>query len=86
MSIRAIAQLIPQEYRKEILELNVINSAQAIAGNESMQYLEVIWKNYVEKDFEPDCNLCHTRVLKNFHAMKNDLIKLEREYQLMNSA
>lgn len=76
---RRIAQLIPAEYRKEMLELNMIDSAIAVAGDQAMHYLVVIWTNYIEYDFKPDCNLCRGRVLTNFKAMKKDLIELEQQ-------
>lgn len=84
--LRQIAGQIPAEYRKELLELNFIDSAVASADNQPMHYLVVIWKNYVEKDFEPECNLCRARVLTNFRAMKKDLIELEKEYNLLKTA
>lgn len=86
MSVRRIAELIPAEYRREILELNIIESSVAMAGNESMDYLVVIWKDYVEHDFEPECNLCRARVLGNFKEMKSTLVEMEKEYQLLKSA
>lgn len=84
-SIRQIAELIPAEYRKEILELNMIENAVANDTNQSMHYLVVIWKNYVEPNFEPDCNLCRGRVLKNFRGLKSELIELEKEHNLLKS-
>ena len=85
-NLRKIAMLIPAEYRKEILELNMIENATAIAGNESMHYLAVIWKNYIEPDFSPDCNLCYARVLKNLKQMKSIFIELEKESNMLKSA
>lgn len=84
--LRKIAELIPAEYRREILELNIIASAVARAGDQSMFYLITIWKNYVEEDFEPDCNLCMSRVLTNFKNLKDTLVAMEKESQLLKSA
>lgn len=86
MSARRIAELIPAEYRKEIIQLNMIDSAHAIAGDPSMHYLAVIWKNYVEHDFTPDCNLCLSRVLDNFKAMKATFVEMAKENSLLNEA
>lgn len=86
MSTRSLAALIEREYRKEILELNMIQQAQAVMTNPTMQYLCTIWKAYIEPDFEPDCNMCCSRVLKNFKAMKKDLIALELESKLLDKA
>ncbi len=86
MSAREIADRIPQEYRREILELNMIDRAVAQVSDETMFYLGVIWKNYIEPEFSPDCNLCYTRVLDNFRQMKSILVELENEYQLLKQA
>jgi hypothetical protein len=82
--IQQIAELIPAEYRKEILEMNIIDEAQAVASNPSMQYLGVIWKNYVERDFDPQCGLCYTRVLENFQALKKTFLAMEQGPDLLN--
>lgn len=84
MTARQIADRIPAEYRKEILDLNMINQANAIAGDTHMYYLMTVWKNYIEPSFEPDCNLCLARVLKNFKLLKQHFINLEQENQLLN--
>jgi hypothetical protein len=86
MSAQRIAELIPPEYRKEILELNMIDTAVAQHTDNSMHYLGVIWKNYIEKDFTPDCNFCYARVLRNFKAIKPILIKLEMDSKLLNQS
>jgi len=85
-TLEKIAQLIPAEYRKEILELNMIDSATAIAGNMNMHYLAVIWKNYIEPSFSPDCPLCYSRVLQNFRQLKSILVKMEQDANLLKSA
>lgn len=82
--LQQIADLIPSEYRKEILEMNIVEEAQAVATNPSMQYLGVIWKNYVERDFDPQCGLCYTRVLDNFRALKKTFIAMEQGSDLLN--
>lgn len=81
--VRELAKLIPNEYRKEILELDMINEAVAQHGNPTMQYLGIIWKNYIEPTFEPNCNLCYSRVLNNLKGMLNDLIELEKESKML---
>lgn len=82
-NLAKIAAQIPDEYRKEMLELNMIDDAVAVENNQPMHYLCVIWKNYVEADFEPECNLCRSRVLKNMRAMKNEFIQLEKNHNLL---
>ena len=84
--LRKLAEQIPAEYRREILELNMIQQAVASNTNQTMLYLTTIWKNFIEKEFEPDCNLCCGRVLKNLKAMQPDLIALEKESKLLDQA
>jgi hypothetical protein len=86
MSAERIAKLIPAEYRKEILELNMIDTAQALSTNTTMHYLAVVWANYIEKDFKADCNLCLARVLRNMQKMKPILVQLEKDSKLMKEA
>lgn len=81
-----IAELIPAEYRKEILDLNMIDSAVANQADASMVYLATIWKTYIEPDFSPDCNLCMGRVLTNFKQIKQILIQLEKQNNLLKQA
>jgi hypothetical protein len=83
MSAERIAQLIPPEYRKEILELNMIDTAIAQHTDTTMHYLAVVWKNYIEKDFKAECNFCLARVLKNMKSLKPILIRLELESKLL---
>ncbi len=84
-SLRALAEQIPAEYRREILELNLIDNAVAIAGNESMHFLGAAWKTYIDPEWEPDCNLCYGKVLKNFKAMKETMITMEQEAELLKN-
>lgn len=81
---KRIAALIPAEYRKEILELNMIDNAVAQSSDNNMHYLATIWKHYVEPDFTGDCNLCYGRVLDNYKAMKKHLVEMEKDSQLLN--
>lgn len=83
MSIKKIAALIPAEYRKEILELNMIQRAVANSADATMSYLATIWKNYIEPDFTGDCNLCYGRVLDNFKQMKPYLVEMEKVNNLL---
>lgn len=83
MSVERIAALIPAEYRKEILELNMIDTAIAQHTDTTMHYLAVVWKNYIEHDFKAECNFCLARVLKNMNAMKPILIKMELDSKLL---
>lgn len=83
-TLRDIAQLIPPEYRREILELNMLQKAQAIRSDPTMNYLGVIYKNYIDPGFSGDCPLCYSRVLDHFRAMRTIFIELENERKLLD--
>ena len=85
MSLKRIAALIPPEYRKEILDLDMIGRAIGNSSDATMAYLITIWKNYIEPDFSPDCNLCIARVLDNFKQMKATLVDMEKDANLLNT-
>jgi hypothetical protein len=84
MTLKQIASLIPREYRKEILELNMIDRAIAQSTDPTMHYLGIIWKNYVDPNFTGDCNLCYGTVLTNLKNMKTTLVEMERESKLLD--
>lgn len=86
MSGERLAKLIPPEYRKEILELRMIDTAQALIGDTTMHYLSIVWKEYIEPTFSADCNLCLARVLRNMKKMKPVLIELEKNSKLLKQA
>lgn len=86
MNVKAFAALIPAEYRKEILDLDMIDKAIPNNTDTTMHYLSVIWKNYIEPDFDPSCNLCYSRVLNNMKKIKPTLIELEQQSRLLNQA
>lgn len=86
MNQREIAASIPGEYRREILQMNLIDKAQAVAADPSMHYLATIWKNYIDPTFTPDCPLCYGRVLNHFKALKLDFIELEKQANLLKEA
>lgn len=85
MSTRNIASLIPANYRKEILDLNVIETAQPIATDGGMQYLATIWQNYIAPTEVINCPLCYQRVLKNFKELLPVIADLEKESKLLGS-
>lgn len=83
MTSKQIAGLIPAEYRKEMLEMDLIANAQPVNTCTTMHYLTTIWKNYIEPDFVEGCNLCYARVLDNYKNMLQDLVALEKESNLI---
>jgi hypothetical protein len=82
MTLRQIAELIPAEYRREILETNMISKAIAIASDASMHYLGTIWKNYVAEE-DLTCGACLTRVLENYRQLQQVFIDMEKESKLL---
>lgn len=85
MSYIAIAEKIPADYRKEILETNMIAAAQCVGHDPSMYYLFTVWKNYVEPDgdLHLECNACLERILKNYRELQPVLAGLEKGSRLM---
>ncbi|HQW16466.1 MAG TPA: hypothetical protein PLG68_17155 [Niabella sp.] len=85
MKLTDIAAMIPAEYRKEILEMDMVANAHPTSTCNTMHYLATIWKNYIEPTFTGDCNLCYSRVLNNYKQLLPTLIDLEKQAKLMNA-
>lgn len=85
MTAKMLAKLIPADYRKEILQTNIIMNAMAHSGDSSMLYLGTIWKNYVVPEEDLSCGICLERILKNFRELQPILIELEKESNLLES-
>jgi hypothetical protein len=87
MTLTDIALKIPEEYRREILLLNMIGQAQAVASDPSMYYLFTVWKNHVENtsDLSMECNACLVRVLDNYKQLLPVFVDLERDNQLLQA-
>lgn len=83
MMLRQIAELIPAEYRREILLTNMINTAQP-SNNFEMNYLITVWRNYYEPTLNVNCGLCYVRVLGEWKKLHATLIEMEKENQLLN--
>lgn len=84
MNLKRVAALIPPEYRKEILDLEMIDKAIPNSSDTTMHYLSIIWKDYIEPDFDPSCNLCYSRVINNMKKIKHELEELEKQSRLLN--
>lgn len=84
MTLRQIAEKIPAEYRKEILETNMISQGVASASDPSMSYLGIIWKNYVAPGEDLSCGLCLERILNNFRQLQPVLLEMEKESKLLD--
>lgn len=87
MTLNDIANQIPAEYRKEILQTNMISQAIANNADPSMHYLVNIWQTYVEPHEKIDlgCGLCRERILNNFRGIQDTLVTLEKQSNLLAS-
>lgn len=88
MSIKVIAQRIPDNVRSEIILTNedIIFNAIPSKDNPQMKILLMIWSEFVEpgKDIG-DCPICIGNILTNYRQMKAVLIELEQEYQKLKN-
>lgn len=81
---RQIAEKIPASYRSEMLNMNIIAQANVTRGNEPMEYLYTIWREFVEPTIsETPCNLCNNRVLENYRKLLPLFIEMEKENTLL---
>jgi hypothetical protein len=87
MTINDIASRIPAEYRREILETNMISQAVANVADTSMYYLLNIWQTYVDPGNKIDvgCGLCREQILKNYREMQQTLVNMEKQSNLLTS-
>lgn len=85
MTIKDIAAKIPEEYRKEILKLNMVAEAQPIVSNTTMHYLATIWKNYINPNEDLQCNLCMDRVLNNYRQLLPVFIEMEKKANMLDA-
>lgn len=82
MDYRQIAKLIPAKFRKEILQTNAISKAVAVRSNPSMQYLGIIYNDYISEE-DLTCSRCLARVLHYFKEIEPDMVQLQKEETLL---
>ena len=82
MNYRDIAKLIPAKYRTEILQTNAIHNAVAAVNNPCMNYLMIIWNDYINEE-DLTCNKCAGRILKNYKEILPAMVELEKEANLL---
>jgi hypothetical protein len=85
MNFETIANLIPKEYRDEILKMDMISRAVGIPSDNCMYYLFTIWKQYVEPDIG-NCPLCFQRVLENYRKLQQTFIDMKVNEELLKEA
>lgn len=86
---RETAKLIPRQFRKELLEDNVIYKAIVKHGDTHMQILVIIYENYIFNEGKPidmnnPCLKCLGKILEVFNLILPELINLEKESKLLD--
>lgn len=87
MTLYHLAKLIPDKYRTQILEGNVIYKAIPDASDVQMKMLFIIWSNYIEptnKDLDEHCNSCLNSMLTKYKTLIPSFIQLEKENKLLD--
>jgi hypothetical protein len=85
MTPQDIAAKIPAHNRKEILQLNMITSAIASTTDPIMQYLGIIWIDYVAPYESLECSLCMERILNNYRQLLPVFVAMEKQTNLLDS-
>lgn len=85
MTYREIAALIPQNYRQEILETNMIANAVATTTDKNMNMLAIIWRTYIDPNLNTGCNVCMQQLYANWNAILPSIVQIEKESRLLNS-
>lgn len=82
----AWARKVPSVYRKKILEENKINNAVYYhSPNEEMYYLAVIYKDYLDPNFNATCPKCYNTMMDVFRALLPEFIEIEKGEKLLNA-
>ena len=88
MTLYELSKVLPDKYRQQLLEGNVIYKAIPNSGDAHMKMLVIYWKNYFEpgnQDIDETCNTCLNEILKKFKSLLPYLVQVEKEYQLLES-
>lgn len=85
MTQKEIAALIPQSYIDEIIATNVINEATATVYDHKMNYLAIVWHDFVDPNVSTTCNVCMADILKNWHNLQATLLLMKKDTNLLNS-
>lgn len=90
MSNYAAAKTIPPDFRKMLLDGNVIYKALAAAGDIQMNILVIIYNNYIFTEGEPidmsnPCLTCLGKILDIFRLLQPELVNLEKENKLLQT-
>lgn len=86
MTLYQLAKLLPEKYRRQMLDGNVIYKAIAKAGDAHMTMLVIYWNNYIDAGGTPvddTCNICLNNILTKFKALLPHFVQLEKESQLL---
>lgn len=86
-ALRDIALLIPAEYRKQILEENVIYKAVPASNDRHMSILFTIWTHYIDPGtpVKMDCPYCLADIIKNFQGLQEAFIEIAKDEAFLES-
>lgn len=88
MNLRDLAKKIPDGVRGQriLTSADPIHNATPAAHDQSMMLLAEIWYTWVDPSaIKAYCPICLDNLLKNFRAIYDDLIDLEKEYNTLNA-
>ena len=85
MTLKKLAQQLPDKYRRQLLEDNVIYKAIARTGDVHMQMLIIYYNAYIDPSAPVDeqCNICLNNILQKFKVLEPIFIEIEKESQLL---
>lgn len=83
-----VAKQIPAEFRRQLLNDNIIYKAVADTGDGHMAILIIIYRTYIFTDEPPidinnPCLKCLAKILKIFQTIQPELVILEKESKLL---
>jgi len=85
MNLKDFARQLPDKYRRQLLEDNIIYKAIARVGDVHMKMLLIYWSHYMDtiSPIDEQCNICLNEILKKYKDLEPIFVELEKEYQLL---
>lgn len=85
-TLREIAERIHPNYRRRLLEENLIYKAIAIPNDAHMQVLFTVWTTFIDTSglLDKTCAYCMVDILAQFKQLQPVLIELEKEAALLD--
>lgn len=84
----AVAKSIPPEFRRQLLNDNIIYKAVVTPGDTHMAILIIIYRTYIFSEEPPidinnPCLKCLAKILEVFRVIQPELVTLEKESKLL---